>query len=89
MSELLTASWDMRTLAPCGAVFETDRLRQKKNAVAPNGATASLAQREGFVLEFYKLFQNSFKVIICKILRSSPKTIINRFLTAWFEPLLL
>ena len=48
MSELLTASWDMRTLAPYGAVFVTDRLRQKKNAVAPNGATASLAQREGF-----------------------------------------
>ena len=48
MSELLTASWDMRTLAPYGAVFMTDRLRQKKNAVAPSGATASLAQREGF-----------------------------------------
>ena len=48
-----------------------------------------LAQREGFVLEFYKLFQNLFKVIICKILRSSPKTIINRFLTAGFESLLL
>ena len=38
----------MRTLAPHGAVFVTDRLRQKKNAVAPNGATAFLAQREGF-----------------------------------------
>ena len=38
----------MRTLAPCGAVFVTDRLRQKKNAVAPNGATAFLAQREGY-----------------------------------------
>ena len=43
-----------------------------------------LAQREGFALEFYKLFRILVKDIICKILRPPPKTIINRFFTAGF-----
>ena len=46
-----------------------------------------MAQAEGFALEFLKSFPEEKDVMIFEILQSSPKTIINRFLTAGFESL--
>ena len=59
--------------------------RNKKQPSFSARLSFYLAQEEGFALEFYKIFRIGIKDIICKILRSTPKTIINRFLTAGFE----
>ena len=63
----------MRTLARRASSVR-DRLRQKKNAAAPNGATASLAQREGF---------EPSCGVIHKLISSQPR--YDRFDTSAYE----